>query len=178
MRRSILFVLFLLILPMPALCQSSTTDSQTLQALLAEMRQLRIELRTASVAAQRAQILIYRVQAQQSAVARLTQRVDNDRSRLTQNQGEQKRLTTVIKHLEDLRDSQTEAERKEKQTDEQLAQMKIRLEQLSGEEQDLQPQKIDLEEQLRVEQTKLAQLQDELDRIDKALEQISRPPAN
>jgi len=178
MRRSILFVLFLLILPMPAVCQSSTADSQTLQALLAEMRQLRIELRTASVAAQRAQILIYRVQAQQSAVTRLTQRVDNDRSRLTQNQGEQKRLTTVIKHLEDLRDSQTEVERKEKQTDEQLAQMKIRLEQLSGEEQDLQPQKIDLEEQLRVEQTKLAQLQDELDRIDKALEQISRPPAN
>ena len=178
MPRSILFALFVLILPLPAVCQSSTTDSQTLQALLAEMRQLRIELRTSSVAAQRAQILIYRVQAQQSAVARLTQRVDNDRSRLTQNQGEQKRLNSMVKHLEDLRDSQTEAERKGKQTDEQLAQMKIRLEQLGSEEQDLQPQKIDLEEQLRVEQTKLAQLQDELDRIDKALEQISRPPAN
>ena len=178
MRRSFLFAAFLLVLPVAALCQSSTTDSQTLQALLAEMRQLRVELRTASVAAQRAQILIYRVQAQQTAVTRLTQRLDNDRNRLTQNLGEQKRLNTIVKRLEDLRDSQTQAERKEKQTDEQLAQMKIRLEQLSSEEQELQPQKIDLDEQLRVEQTKLAQLQDELDRIDKALEQISRPPAN
>ena len=56
--------------------------------------------------------------------------------------------------------------------------MKIRLEQLSAEEQESQPRKIELEEELRVEQTKLAQLHDELDRIDKLLEQASRTPAN
>jgi len=176
-----LFAVTLLILPAAAVSQSApsaSTDSQTLQALLAEIRQLRLELRSAAVAAQRAQILIYRVQAQQAVVTRLSQRVDNDRSRLTQNQSEQKRFASAIKHLEELRDNQSEAERKEKQTDGELASMKMRLEQLNNEEQEILPQKIELEDELRVEQTKLAQLHDELDRIDKALEQTARAPAN
>jgi len=174
MRRWMLFAVTLLILPATTVCQSGSTDSQTLQALLAEMRQLRQELRTATIAAQRAQILIYRVQAQQAVVTRLTQRVDSNSSRITQNQSEQKMMATQIKRLEDLRDSQNESERK--QTDEQLGQMKARVEQLVTEEQDIVPRKIGLEEELRAEQTKLAQLHDELDRIDKALEQTARTP--
>jgi chromosome segregation ATPase len=176
MRKWMLFSVTFLLFPLTAPCQSASADSQTLQALLAEIRQLRHELRASSVSAQRAQILIYRVQAQQTVVTRLTQRVDTDHSRLNQIQSEQRRLNAAIKHLEDLRDNQTEAERKEKQTDEQLAQMKIRLEQLSNDEQDSQPRKIELEEELRLEQSKLAQLQEELDRIDKALELAARPP--
>ena len=175
MRQWMLFAAALLILPAAAVCQSGSTDSQTLQALLAEMRQLRQELRTATIAAQRAQILIYRVQYQQAVVTRLTQRVDSNGSRLTQNQSEQKMMATQIKRLEDLRDSQNESGRK--QTDEQLGQIKARVEQLVTEEQDILPRKIGLEEELRAEQTKLAQLHDELDRIDKALEQTARTPA-
>lgn len=176
MRRWILFAPILVFLQAPAFCQSTSADSQTLQALLAEVHQLRQELRTTTITTQRAQILIYRMQAQQTVVTRLTQRVDNDRSRLTQNQSEQKRITSVIKRLEDQRDTQSETERK--RTDEQLAQMKIRLEQLSAEDQESQPRKIELEEELRLEQTKLTQLQEELDRIDKALEQASRGLGN
>jgi chromosome segregation ATPase len=175
MRRWMLFAVTLLVLPAAAVCQSGSTDSQTLQALLAEMRQLRQELRTATIAAQRAQILIYRVQAQQAVVTRLTQRVDGEGSRLTQNQSQQKMFASQIKRLEDLRETQNESERK--QTDEQLGQMKARVEQLVTEEQDILPRKIGLEEELRAEQTKLAQLHDELDRIDKALEQTARTPA-
>jgi hypothetical protein len=176
MRRWIHFAVALLILPTAAVSQSASTDSQTLQALLAEIRQLRLELRTATVASQRAQILIYRVQAQQAVVTRLSQRVDSDRSRLSQTQAEQKRFASAIKRLEDLRDGQNERERK--QTEEQLAPMKTRVDQLGTEEQELLPQKIEHEEELRVEQTKLAQLHDELDRIDKALEQVAHAPDN
>ena len=175
MRRWMLFAVPLLILPAAAVCQSGSTDSQTLQALLAEMRQLRQELRTATIAAQRAQILIYRVQYQQAVVTRLTQRVDSNGSRLTQNQSEQKMMVTQIKRLEDLRETQNESGRK--QTDEQLGQIRARVEQLVTEEQDILPRKIGLEEELRAEQTKLAQLHDELDRIDKALELTARTPA-
>lgn len=171
MRRWILVTHTLVLLPVPAFCQATSTDSQTLQALLTEVRQLRQELRTTTNAVQRAQILIYRVQAQQTNVARLSQRVDTDRSRLTQNQSEQKRITFAVKRLEDLRDTQSDAERK--QTDEELAQMKIRLDQLRAEDENSQPRVIELEEELRLEQTKLAQLHDELDRIDKALAQAS-----
>jgi chromosome segregation ATPase len=168
----------LLVLPLTLDAQSGSPDSQTLQALLSEVHQLRQELRTATVAAQRAQILIYRVQAQQTVVTRLSQRIETDRSRLTGNESEQKRLAAAIRHLEDLRNAQSDAERKEKQTDEQLTQMKMRLEQVGNEEQEIQPRKIEAEEELRVEQAKLAQLHDELDRIDKALEQLSRAPSS
>ena len=177
MRQWMLFALFLLVLPVTALCQVNPTDSQTLQELLAEVRQLRRELRTTTVAAQRAQILIYRVQAQQAVVTLVSQRVENDRSKLNQIQSEQKRFADAVKRLEDLRDNQTENERKEKQTDEQLTQVKLTLERLGKDEQEIQPHKIELEEQLRLEQAKLTQLHDELDRIDKALEQASRASA-
>ncbi|HXN52001.1 MAG TPA: hypothetical protein VN943_08695 [Candidatus Acidoferrum sp.] len=175
MRRWMFFAVILLILPVSAVCQSGSTDSQTLQALLAEVRQLRQELRTTTIASQRAQILIYRVQAQQAVVTRLSQRVENDRSRLSQTQSEQKRLVVVIKRLEDLRYNQSESERK--QTEEQLSQLKPRAEQLGNEEQESLARKVEIEEELRLEQAKLAQLHDELDRIDKALEQTSRAPA-
>jgi chromosome segregation ATPase len=85
-------------------------------------------------------------------------------------------MATQIKRLEDLRSSQNESERK--LTDEQLGQVKARVEQLVTEEQEILPRKIGLEEELRTEQTKLAQLHDELDRIDKALEQTVRAPAS
>jgi chromosome segregation ATPase len=163
-----------LILPLTLDAQSASTDSQTLQALLSEVHQLRQELRIASVTAQRAQILVYRVQAQQAVVTRLSERVENDRSSLSRIQSEQRRLTAAIKHLEDLRATQNDTERK--RTEEQLAQTKIRLDQLGNDEQESQPRKIELEEELRVEQAKLTQLHEELDRIDKSLEQLTRAP--
>jgi len=74
MRRTVCLGCILLIVPIIAAAQSNSTDSQTLQALLGEVRQLRQELRSSTVAAQRAQILIYRVQAQQGAVNRVSQK--------------------------------------------------------------------------------------------------------
>jgi len=56
--------------------QTTPGDSQTLQALLSEVRQLRQDLQTTTIAAQRAQILLYRLQGQEAAVARASQRID------------------------------------------------------------------------------------------------------
>ena len=173
MRLSILAAI--LTLPLSASAQSST-DSQTLQALLSEMRQLRQELRTANINAQRAQILIYRVQSQQTVVNRLAQKADGERSRLTQIQSEAKRFTSALKRMEDSQSSKSEAERK--QADEQMAQMKIRLEELAGQEQDLVTRKMQAEEELALEQSKLTQLQDALDHIDKDLERAAAAPVS
>src|SRR5215470_2310812 len=59
--------------------QSKPTDSQSLEAIVGEIRQLRQELRTLVGTAQRAQILISRVQVQESLVRRLQERVDDAR---------------------------------------------------------------------------------------------------
>src|SRR5260370_41897614 len=107
MHRSCLLILGLSLIAAPVLGQSSSTDSQTLQALLAEVRQLRHDLQTTTLAAQRAQILIFRVQAQESIVRRTQERVDDTRSKLAQTRSEQKNRAATIKQIEEKR-SRTE----------------------------------------------------------------------
>jgi chromosome segregation ATPase len=167
----------LLILPLSASAQSNSTDSQTLQALLSEMRQLRQELRAAHINSQRAQILIYRVQSQQTVVTRLTQRSDTERSRLTQIQSEQRRFNAALKRMEN-EPPTNKSDSERKQADFELAQVKSRLEQLSTDEQEAVTRKMQAEEELRLEQDKLTQLQAALDRIDKDLERAAAATAS
>src|SRR5216684_6457268 len=93
MHRSCLLILGLLLIAAPVLGQSASTDSQTLQALLAEVRQLRHDLQTTTLAAQRAQILLYRLQGQEAIVARASQRLDDARARLAEVQSNRTKLT-------------------------------------------------------------------------------------
>jgi hypothetical protein len=51
-----------------------------------------------------------------------------------------------------------------------LARLKVALEQRTNAEQETQTRLTDSEEQLRIEQAKLGRLQDELDRLDKTLQ--------
>ena len=74
--RSTLLLLAGLLFATTCFGQSAPGDCQTLQALLSEVRQLRQELRTTTIAAQRSQILIYRLQGQEASVARASQRLD------------------------------------------------------------------------------------------------------
>ena len=174
MRPSTFFALPLLLVPAAALGQTTTTDSQTLQSLLAEVRQLRQDLRTATLAAQRALILIYRVQAQEAVVRHSQDRVDENRSLLGQIRFEQKRLVPRIKAYEDQLGSSETSQTDRKQIEQLLTQLKTSSEAQTSSEQETQSKLIDAEEQLRIEQAKLGRLQDELDRLDKVLEDSSR----
>src|SRR5438034_11662416 len=107
MNRTCLLILGLLLIATPVLGQSASTDSQTLQALLAEVRQLHHDLQTTTIAAQRSQILLYRLQGQEAIVARASQRLDDARARLTEVQSNRTKLTADIKKYEELV-SQTE----------------------------------------------------------------------
>jgi hypothetical protein len=77
--------------------QSAPGDSQTLQAVLSEVRQPRVELRTMTIAAQRAQILIYRLQGQEASVGRASQRLDEAREKLARTQDERKHVAADVK---------------------------------------------------------------------------------
>lgn len=158
MHRSLIFILALLLIAAPARSQTGS-DSQTLQALLAEVRQLRHDLRTTTVAAQRAQILIYRVQAQQSIVRRLQERVDDTQSKLAQVQSAQKRLAAAAKELEDSLNNADSAATTRKVAEQTMAEMQ------ASNEQEAQARLTESEDQLRVEQAKLGGLQDQLDRL-------------
>jgi hypothetical protein len=70
MHRSWLLTVGFLFSSQASFGQTASTDSQTLRELLAEVRQLRMDLETTSVASQRVQIILYRLQLQEAAVAR------------------------------------------------------------------------------------------------------------
>ena len=173
LRPTFLALSFLLFSP-AAPGQSTSTDSHTLQALLAEVRQLRHDLQTVTAAAQRAQILIYRVQAQETLVRRVQERVEETRSRLDQIQSEKRRHAAELKQMEDVQSRPETPQLDRKPLEDALAQLKARLEVEERDEQETQARLTESEDQLRVEQAKLDQLQDDLDRLDKALENSSR----
>jgi len=160
----------------PVLGQSPSSDSQTLQALLAEVRQLHHDLQTTTLAAQRTQILLYRLQVQQSLVRRMQERVDDTRSKLAQIHAEQKRLTTALKQYEDSV-SHSENPAQEKEVAEVMASLKAGLETQTSNEQEAQAKQMEGEEQLRIEQAKLGELEAHLDLLEKTMEGASQPSA-
>ncbi len=177
MRRSSFSILGLLLIPTAAFGQTGSTDSQTLQALLAEVRHLRQDLQTTNVAAQRAQILLYRLQAQEATVARALQRVDDARSKLAETQTNQKIGAAEIKQYEEIQ-SRTENPKERKEIEEVVSRLKAKLEMWASEEQQKQTREIEAKEQLQMEQAKLSALQDQLERLEKALENFGQQPGS
>ncbi len=151
------------------------SDPQTLQALLTEVRQLRQALQALTVTAQRSQILVFRLQAQGTVVARAAQRVDDLRSRIASLQSERRNAQSQLKQMEEhLSSSRDLAERN--RVEEMLTQLKAHFESLGVTEQDLLTRQSEAQEQLRIEQGKLGILEEQLNRLDRDLETAGRPP--
>jgi hypothetical protein len=175
MHRLFLLALGLLLASTAAVGQTASTDSQTLQALLVEVRQLRKDLQTTSVASQRVQIILYRLQLQEAAVARVQQRLDGIHVKLAEAQSGVRHFTSENERVESaLNDSQNPADRKEFEA--MLTRLKGELESQKAAEQEWQTKEAEATQELRSEEAKLAALQDQFDQLDKILEQSSRPP--
>jgi len=164
-----------LLLATTAFAQANSDDSDTLKSLLSEVRLLRQDLRTTTVAAQRAQILVYRAQAQESVVRRIQERVDDTRSKLAQIQTEQRNRASSLKQIEEKRSQSETSTAQQKELEGVLLQIKARFDADASKEQETQAKLIESEEQLRLEQAKLGGLQDQLDRLEKLLESFDRP---
>jgi chromosome segregation ATPase len=177
MHRSFLLIPVLLIIPAPIYGQSSSTDSQTLQALLAEVRQLHQDLQTTTIAVQRAQILLYRLQGQEAVVARASQKLDDARARLAEVQSNRTKLTADIKRYEELVSQTENSPTDRKQIEDLVPQLKAKLTVLETEEQQRQSREIEADDELRTERAKLGELQVQLDRLEKILESSGQQSA-
>ena len=80
--------------------QAASSDSQTLQALLSEVRALRQDLRV-SLKTQATQILLARLQLQQGAVARATDHLNEVRQKLLETRVHQRELSNELKRTEE-----------------------------------------------------------------------------
>jgi len=168
MLRPSVLALSLLLFSSPALGQGTPAEPSTLQALLTEIRQLRQDLQTSAIAARRAQILIYRLHAQEAAVAHASQRLDEAKSSIEQFRARRKYQELQIKQYEGMKDRAENAAQRQ-QFEDAIAELKAQMEAFLPDEQEAQMKETELEQQSRIEQAKLGQLQDELDRLDQAV---------
>ena len=173
LRSAFLFLRFLF-WTSTAFGQATTTESQAIQALLAEVHQLRQDLQAAANGARRAQILIHRLYVQEAAVARASQRLDEAKAALDQWQARKKYLAAQVKKYEDQRDRSGDAAQR-KQFDDYISNMKTQMESWLPEEQDAQARETELEELGRIEQAKLDQLQADLDQMDRTVMRAAGP---
>lgn len=164
---------FVLLLAAPAGAQNASPDTQALQALVTEIRQLRLDLQSTTIATQRVQIVLYRLQMQTTLATRAASHLEDARSSLGNTQSEKKNLSDRALRLEEsLKIEQNPIDRKGQE--DVLAQTRIAVERMAADEQRLQSRVIDAEAQLRAEQAKLADVQDQLDRLDKFLDGLTR----
>lgn len=172
MLRAAFLVLGLLFFAQGAPSQKPEPEPQLMQSLLSEVRQLRQDLQTSAIAARRAQIVIYRLHEEETAVERAQERLDQAKTALAQMQAQRNYETAQIARCEEMR-THVENENERSQYDNAISEMRARLDASALEEQELQIKQTELEADLRIEQAKLERLQYLLDQLDRDLENFA-----
>ena len=170
MRLTSFFLFCFLFLCAPGLSQSTSSESQGMQALVAEVRQLRKDLQTNNGYALKAQVLLNRLQFQQAAVVRTSERLSDGRLRLADMQRHRTEVAATLKRFEELLENTDISSEDQKRIQAEISAKKQELEALAAEEQQQQAAETEAEEQLRTEQAKLNELEDRVDRLEKALD--------
>ncbi len=168
MTRSVFFAISFLLLSPTARSQNPSPEQATMQALLAEVHQLRQDLQTSAVAARKAQIVIYRLHVQEAVVVRAEDRLENAKSALAQMQMQRKYQVEQIKRFEEMRDRAENAQ-EQKRFEDTLAQFRSQMEAFESEEPELRTKELECEEEFNIQQAKLNRLEDQLDQLDKTL---------
>jgi chromosome segregation ATPase len=142
---------------------------QTMQALLNEVRQLRIAIQQSNLSVYRAQVIVERSRSQQQRVDRLADRLRETRDRMANWKMGQADLQFELKMIEERINRTTDAAERSHQEDNQ-ERIKTRLAALAQENTRLQEQESQLAGQLNIEQARLAEFNDQLDALQRELE--------
>ena len=152
--------------------QPAATPSETvlIQAMLAEIRELRLALERSTTIMPKMQLAIARVQMQQERVDRRERELQLVRDQLATEALTKDRSQATLRQYEDqARQAADPATRK--QFEEAASALRTDLDQQSAREQQMQIRQSDSMNLLKIEQSKLNELTDSLDKLDKALKQ-------
>jgi chromosome segregation ATPase len=98
--------------------QVNQADSQTLQAILSELRAIRSELHDQQSRNQTLQVLLFEMQTDQTTINRATQRTDDAKSKLSEVlEGERRSAADISRAEDSLRDAQDDADKKRRADD-------------------------------------------------------------
>jgi len=162
----------LLLVVTDGLCQTQDRPD-TLQTLLSEVHQLRQAIETMTAASQRLQIALYGLQMQDAAVARETLRFDTVHDKCVEREAGRQKLASDIQKLESDLTAGSVPQQEATQLQSVLAERKRQLESTSTEVQSCQSTEAEALSQLHKEQATLADLQERIQRLDKALEKTA-----
>lgn len=162
MQRLFLLILVVLATPAATVGQTAPSESQTLQALLAEVRGLRHDLQVSLTRVESAQILLSRLQIRQVAVTRASQHVDETRSKLAEVQLVQKTEAAKVASLTSLRDEVSANPEQRGDVQERLNRGQSDLAATTDLAQQRQATESEAEQQLQTEQDKLKKLEAQL----------------
>jgi len=138
------------------------------QTIFSEIRQLRQDLQATAAIIQRVQIVVYRIQAQESKLDRATQRLESARNVCKGQEAQRNYLTTQIERTETAKRSAQNASDRQAAED-TLARLRSSAEMLASDARECQGNQVDAEIQVRTEQAKMSELQDQLDKLDRIL---------
>jgi hypothetical protein len=176
---SVVFLLFLALFAFTSFGSSQTTsnramqttqtdNARTMQALLDEVRQLRLAIQRSTLSAHNAQVIIEQTRSQQQQIDSLTERLRQTRDRIADVKLGQIDLQADLKRSEGrLRRNNMQSEPVEDEAQEII---KTRLGFLAQEEARMREVESQLGAQLPIEQAKLAELKARLDDMQKELE--------
>ena len=165
-----------LILVIPAVLFAQSNDSQTLAAILGEIRQLRQDITAMTLVAQRVQILLYRVQLQSGLVSKSAERHELAKTSLEDAERNRAEVVANIKQQEDqIRNTQDQNERNTLEGS--VRELKKTLDMWMKEEQRFRNAEVDANNELRTEEMKLNELQDRVNRMELQMEAYPAPRA-
>ena len=168
MRAIITFALLGVISIVPGMGQqasSAMSDSQTLQAILVEMRSMHNDVRLG----QTTQILLTELEVQQGTVTRALEKRDNARNALTQTQANEKQMSMQIARFDDPSNSSMDAQQ-HKQMATMIENYRAAIAGMKTQEQEAGNVLQDAESALRKEQDTLAGIQEQLNAVVKKLQ--------
>ncbi|HKX00688.1 MAG TPA: hypothetical protein VJN43_23305 [Bryobacteraceae bacterium] len=149
----------------PAFAQKpDSPDAQTIQALLAEVRELRTAIERAIAIQPRVQITLERMQVQQRRIEQLSRPLEDVRRQLADHArfvGQQAAIEAQLAAEQDAN--------RRKQLEETLRAIRSQAERQSAEDVQLRAREGELMSTLQAEQNKLNELNDRLDRLDQSL---------
>jgi chromosome segregation ATPase len=159
-------------LPLALQAQTQSSDA-TIQALLAEVRQLRLALQQSAVVAPKIQVTLQRIQLQQDQVSRLSRQLEEVRGQIAHFSSEAANLSAEIKVVES-RLLQEQDPTRRNALEAQLKDHTMRYERDVAQQklQEAQHQQLETEltGRLHTEQGKLDELNGKLDALERTLE--------
>jgi chromosome segregation ATPase len=159
---------FLLCFCFAARAQGPASDGQTLQTLLAEVHQLRMALGRSTQIAPRIQIAVERLKLQQEHVARVSRQLEDLRRELDHSRSEHPKMVQRLQAMEN-EVGQTTDPQKQKDMNFRVSEFKLETELAEKSLQQTQTREGELMSQLQSEQSKLTELNDRLDQMERAL---------